>query len=69
MPFAYAHTRKPGYQYGWDWAPYMNTLGIWLPVSLFCYDGVKFDYVWVRDQRVTEKLAVLEYVAGNNKNV
>ena len=29
MPFEYAHTRKACYQYSWDWAPYMNTLGIW----------------------------------------
>jgi len=34
MPFGYAHTRKPGYQYSWDWAPYLNTLGIWKKVYL-----------------------------------
>ena len=34
MPFEYAHTRKACYQYSWDWAPYLNTAGIWQPVYL-----------------------------------
>jgi beta-mannosidase len=38
MPFDYAHTRKACYQYSWDWAPYMNTLGIWLPVEMNFFD-------------------------------
>lgn len=38
MPFDYAHTRKPCYQYSWDWAPFMNTLGIWKNVYLEMYD-------------------------------
>lgn len=32
MPFSYAHTRKPKYQYVWDSAPEINTLGIWKDV-------------------------------------
>jgi len=50
MPFEYAHTRKACYQYSWDWAPYMNTLGIWQPVSLVFYSDVKIDYVWARNK-------------------
>lgn len=34
MPFQYAHTRKACYQYSWDWAPYLNTLGIWKNIYL-----------------------------------
>lgn len=34
MPFVYAHTRKACYQYSWDWAPFLNTLGIWKRVYL-----------------------------------
>ena len=48
MPFAYAHTRKAGYQYSWDWAPFMNTLGIWKDVYLEFFDQVKIDYVWIQ---------------------
>ena len=34
MPFVYAHTRKACYQYSWDWAPELKTLGIWKSVFL-----------------------------------
>lgn len=37
MPFAYAQTRKACYQYSWDWAPYLNTLGIWKEIYLESY--------------------------------
>jgi hypothetical protein len=32
MPFKYAHTRKACYQYSWDWAPELVTMGIWRDV-------------------------------------
>ena len=54
MPFQYAHTRKPGYQYSWDWAPYLNTIGIWKNVSLQSFDEVKIDYVWVRTRSISK---------------
>ena len=62
MPFEYAHTRKPGYQYSWDWAPFMNTLGIWLPVRLYFYQEVKLDYVWIRAEEIKQSQAILEFV-------
>lgn len=62
MPFDYAHTRKACYQYSWDWAPYMNTMGIWLPVELVFYDEAKIDYVWVRIEKLTQNLAMLDFV-------
>src|SRR5690606_20059888 len=31
-------TRKPQYQYGWDWAPTIKTMGIWRSVSLLSFD-------------------------------
>lgn len=62
MPFEYAHTRKACYQYSWDWAPYMNTMGLWLPVSLVFYDNAKIDYIWVRDEKLTQVEAILDIV-------
>jgi len=61
MPFEYAHTRKACYQYSWDWAPYMNTVGIWLPVSLVFYNLAKFEYVWIRNKELTERKAILDF--------
>jgi beta-mannosidase len=35
-------TRKAQYQYGWDFAPKIKTIGIWKPVELFLYNNVFF---------------------------
>jgi beta-mannosidase len=48
MPEIFAHTRKAAYQYSWDWAPNLNTMGIWKDVYLHSYSHVMIDYVWVR---------------------
>ena len=34
------HTRKAQYQYGWDFAPRIKTIGIWKPVELFFFKNV-----------------------------
>lgn len=52
MPFVYAHTRKPAYQYSWDWAPYLNTIGLWKPVYLEKYTAMALDYVWIRNKQI-----------------
>ena len=61
MPFTYAHTRKPGYQYSWDWAPYLNTLGIWKDIYVLGYDSVMIDYVWARNKDIGEKVATINF--------
>ncbi|MBI1837358.1 MAG: hypothetical protein HYR91_08855 [Flavobacteriia bacterium] len=32
------YTRKPQYQFGWDWALRMNTIGFWKPIVLHYYN-------------------------------
>ena len=54
MPFLYAHTRKPAYQYGWDWAPNVKTVGIWKPIYFQAYTEYKIDYVWIRHKSIKE---------------
>lgn len=61
MPFQYAHTRKACYQYSWDWAPYLNTLGIWKNIYLESFNEIKLDYVWVRTRSITKKKAVVNF--------
>lgn len=29
LPQNFSYTRKPAYQYGWDWGPRILTVGIW----------------------------------------
>jgi len=35
--------RKPGYHYGWDWGPRYVSMGIWRPVRLDTWDGLRLD--------------------------
>lgn len=61
MPFVYAHSRKAAYQYSWDWAPYLNTMGIWKKVYLLYYENVYIDYVWIRNRAVFQNTAILNF--------
>jgi beta-mannosidase len=53
MPFDYAHTRKACYQYSWDWAPYLNTMGIWKGVYIESFESLQIDYVWARNRYIS----------------
>lgn len=64
MPFPYAHSRKACYQYSWDWAPYLNTIGIWKKVYLESFNAVKIDYVWVRTRSITKEKAVINFAVA-----
>ena len=68
MPFKYAHTRKACYQYSWDWAPYLNTLGIWKDVSLQFYDKIRIDYVWVRNKLLSNEEAIVNFAVQFSTN-
>lgn len=37
------YIRKPKYQYGWDWAPRIVTVGIWQPARIEAWDGARID--------------------------
>ncbi|MDT0557745.1 glycoside hydrolase family 2 protein [Ichthyenterobacterium sp. W332] len=36
-------TRKPQFQYGWDWGPKLNTVGIWRPIKLVAWNDFKIE--------------------------
>ena len=61
MPFIYAHTRKACYQYSWDWAPFMNTIGVWKDIYFAGYNDVMIDYVWARNREVSEESAIVNF--------
>lgn len=44
-----AFTRKAAYQYGWDWGPRYLTAGIWRPVRLEAWSGVRITDAYVTD--------------------
>ena len=51
--------RKAGYHYGWDWGPRFVTSGIWRPVFLEAWDDLKIENVFVHQQSVTSRKAVI----------
>jgi beta-mannosidase len=69
MPFAYAQTRKACYQYSWDWAPYLNTMGIWKNVYLESYKEIKLDYVWVRTRSISKERATINFAVALDWNI
>ncbi len=53
------YTRKAQYQYGWDWGPKLNTMGIWKPVYLEAYDDFKIEDVYIKQNFVKDATANL----------
>jgi len=52
--------RKPGYHYGWDWGPRYVSMGIWRPVRLDTWDGVRIDDVAIQTTSLDAQQARLE---------
>lgn len=53
------YTRKAQFQYGWDWGPKYNTMGIWRPVYLEFWDEVKIEDIYVKPVHLSEDSANL----------
>ncbi|HJR73418.1 MAG TPA: glycoside hydrolase family 2 protein [Luteimonas sp.] len=51
--------RKPGYHYGWDWGPRYVTAGIWRPVRLESWDGLRIADFHIRQNKVGADTAEL----------
>lgn len=54
------YARKPQYQFGWDWALRMNTIGLHKPVHLHAYNDARLIAKSVRTVLANDKVAVLE---------
>lgn len=54
--------RKAGYHYGWDWGPRFVTSGIWRPVILRAWSGVRISDLQVVQDRLTTDAAALTVV-------
>ena len=50
-------TRKAQFQYGWDWGPSLNTMGIWKDISLNAWDDAKIENVFLKKKSYTEDQA------------
>lgn len=55
-------TRKAGYHYGWDWGPRFVTSGIWRPVRLRAWSGMRIDDLQIVQNHVSADEAQLTAV-------
>lgn len=53
------YTRKAAYQYGWDWGPRFITIGIWKPVWLEIWDGLRIENFHIQQAKITASVAEL----------
>jgi len=53
------YTRKAGYMYGWDWAPWLTTSGIWRPVYLEAWDDGRITSLQIVQNSVAKEYADL----------
>lgn len=53
------YIRKPKYQYSWDWAPRLVTIGLWRPVRLEAWDEAQIDGFRVDQEAVNDAEARL----------
>ena len=51
--------RKAPYHFGWDWGPRFVTSGIWKPISVLAWNDVKIEDFYVKQESLSDKLAVL----------
>jgi beta-mannosidase len=57
------YCRKPQYQFGWDWALRMNTIGFWEPATVVIYDKNRLIGKTSVTRSLTEDKAVQEFTA------
>lgn len=55
------YTRKPQYQFGWDWALRMNTIGFLKPVEIYCYNESRILGKNCITQLISEENASLDF--------
>jgi beta-mannosidase len=53
------YTRKAQFQYGWDWAPTLNNMGIIKPVYIEAFDQFKIEDVYIKQNFIQDSIANL----------
>ena len=52
-------TRKAQFQYGWDWGPKLNVMGLWRPVRMVFSNEGRLNNVTITKDKVSDSLAIL----------
>lgn len=54
-------TRKPQYQFGWDWSIRMNTIGFWKPVKIITYQANRVITTNIQTKTLTKNEAIQSF--------
>lgn len=54
------YVRKPQYSFGWDWGPKLTTSGIWRPIYLEAWSGMRVRDAFVRVVSIKRYQAVIQ---------
>lgn len=57
-------TRKAQFQYGWDWGPKLNVVGVWRPVKLVAWNDFKIERAYTK--QIALRDSICDLVAGIN---
>jgi beta-mannosidase len=68
LPDVRGYSRKAPYQYGWDWGPRFVTCGIWRPVKIEGWDGLKIENIQIVQKVVNDKKAEIDFVVNIETN-
>ena len=61
-------TRKAQFQYGWDWGPKLNTIGIWRSIKLMVWNDYKIKDVYLKQLRLNDTIAEMDvYIVSEQK--
>ena len=64
------YSRKPQYQFGWDWALRMNTIGLNKPAVIRAYENTRVLNKTTRIISISDEVAVVEFdIHLSNKNI
>ena len=59
IPDNRAFSRKSPYQSGWDWGPTLVTCGIWQPVYIDLWNGIKVSDLQIYQKKITDSVALI----------
>ncbi|MFM2190821.1 MAG: hypothetical protein RL491_1207 [Bacteroidota bacterium] len=49
--------RKAPYQFGWDWSPRLLSIGVWRPVRMEMYDGIRIASTYYSVKEISDSIA------------
>ncbi|MFP4471684.1 MAG: beta-mannosidase [Bacteroidales bacterium] len=62
LPDRRGFSRKAPYQYGWDWGPRFATCGIWRPVTIAGWNGIRMENIRINQRKLQSDVAVLDFI-------